>query len=117
MPTSEILAQSIDRLSVSTQPQLPHEDLLRRLINRHRAIECKFPDPKLLVELTLPPYAKLTSGGEAFLSYDSEDHNRIMMFNTAVNAQVMITSWFSHFLIRDIGAYFLNCLFLELTRL
>ena len=91
MSTSEIMAQSVDRLSLESHVTLRHDDYIRRMINRHKVNDARFPDPKLLAELILPPHFETTLRGEKFLSFDSEDHNKVMIFNTAANAEVRRT--------------------------
>ena len=71
------------------QRYLPHQDILKRVINKARTSAFRFDDPKLLIDLRLPPACQKTLRGENFVIYDSEDQHRIYVFSTKQNMKVM----------------------------
>jgi len=78
-------------LSLAARSQLPKKESMKSTIGKIR--RKKFIgncNPKSREEITVPDILLNTTRGEKFLLYDSEDNDRILIFASQKNLQVII---------------------------
>ena len=94
----QIITQELENISEQASTHIPAIRTIRRGIRRYRQHAGNpHPVPQTPEEIVIPDEYKVTSRGEDFLLYDGgDDENRILLFSTHRNLQVLETSshWF-----------------------
>lgn len=94
----QILTQSVPDISPAAAAQLPSVHHIRRNIRRQRqATNNPLPVPPTRADITIPESYQLTLDGQKFLLHDAGGDDRMLLFSTQSNLQLLqeCEHWFA----------------------